>query len=1319
MKMKYCQSILITFMVVGFLTARPLYQAQLHSEAFPSLNRGTGLDVAPEIMLSWAGAGFLTTYTISNTGQNGIFEPPPGWDGYDGMWPTGFGYFNGRTGEFPKGTEQFYTWGSGLWIGAKSDQFNAPEDKSITVGNVTIENVRVAACAYYSEMSTISKLWQSDQTINAQNDLKDEENKGEFLFGQKNKSMESFQDPWSFYVPNVGDYYSPEDAVDTLYRLEHEPINVRRRAFLQTAAGLDSNRVLLDPFRVDENGVVHGDVVSDEDTYAVFGDYIQERYGNFLWTGGYDERSLGVKVEQRTYSWVTDDFLYINYKITNMNDFPLDSVFVGYFMDNDVGYADDDLIGFDRSLNLGYSYDSDLEETGWVAPAGYLGSVYVETPVDSVGDPVNGIPASGNELDDWEIGLTGFQTWIRSDLGQSEGHPGDVDDSEVDHLKYFQLSLTDSFEVYEEPQDVRQLATSGPVIQMLPGETISITIALVAGSSLADLKENTQAAIDKFDSGYIGAEAPPSPGLTVQPAHEAVYLSWDAFPETVKDPFTGKTDFAGYRVYRSTTGLQGDWIELAEYDVDGDSSEWSGTMSYTTGTSNAIGEFVGPLGTGDISAQSSIDAISDRFKEGEYTIEFVSGTIDTGGGSEADTLKMVIYNVTNRTLVQPNLAAMSTGEGFRTYSAYDTSAKKASGGMLTDIDVYRPGYYIYLDGFFVRISSGEYKDLDLDGTISATEISQQSLNPQEGDVFTIQSFAADDVGDQTGLEYVYLDEGLVDGLTYFYSVTSFDMGEPTLGIPSLESSIYQNLITVMPQHMSLELAGKPEISDYTKEGPSTSEFLKAITAYENLTGHHYRINFYKTDPFDETSKADYGLLTDSSMANIGVANESLIGLNSGTAYKDTFLIGGRDTDGDGDISAGDNLPNGIIVPGTVLLTVGSTTLTDQGDGIIQGIVGSDTVKGTIHYGQSTIALDATSATTLGTGNVSVDYQYNPTVLKNSSNSAYTGTLSPGGIFYIATIDTGDNAVDHGFIFMVTNPTLEVDSVYWNLGANAVDLFRFSVSESNLEPYDYYITFFDESDSASAPTSAWADFKEISGDSSYNPQRVPLQVTNQTLGESISSFNTGRISEKKYLWWDTDSSTANSKNKFNVLTREAQVNTAVSPYSFKVIFQPFDDNITGGSVLDAPAGINNANPDTLFVRTSRPLTEEDIFRFYTVNMLDTLSMVSLDDIRVVPNPYIIRAAWDHNRFNQRIDFRHLPSECTIRIFNVAGEWVATLKKDNMVGDNEIKDEEGTLAWDLRNFEGLKVASGLYLYHLEGKLFGKTVTKEGKFAIVLGP
>jgi hypothetical protein len=47
------------------------------------------------------------------------------------------------------------------------------------------------------------------------------------------------------------------------------------------------------------------------------------------------------------------------------------------------------------------------------------------------------------------------------------------------------------------------------------------------------------------------------------------------------------------------------------------------------------------------------------------------------------------------------------------------------------------------------------------------------------------------------------------------------------------------------------------------------------------------------------------------------------------------------------------------------------------------------------------------------------------------------------------------------------------------------------------------------------------------------------------------------------------------------------------------------------------------------------------------------------------------------------------------------------------------KKGTLSWDLRNYEGLKVASGLYLYQLEGELLGNTVYKEGKIAIVLGP
>jgi len=1278
--------------------------------------RSINFDQVPDPTLSWVGSGFFSQYTISNTGQSGVFEPPPGWDGYNGEFPVGYGAYNGRTGEFPSGTNQFYTWGAGLWIGGKSENFNTPEDRSITIGDKTIKNVRVATTAYYSEMSSISKLWQSNQLISAVSDGKLEENKGEFLFGQKNKAVEDYQDVWSYFVPQSGDYYFPNS--DTLYRLDFENINKRRKDFLATSSlGLDSSLLLLDPFRKDENANVRGDIVSDEDTYTVFGDYLDERDGKFLWNRGYDTRGLGIKVEQRTYSWTTDDYLYINFKITNMNDFPLDSIYVGYFMDNDVGYADDDLIGFDRSLNLGYSYDSDSEESGWIAPAGYLGSVFVETPVDSVGDPSKGIPAAGNELNDWQIGLTGFQTWIRSDLGQSEGHPGDVDDDEMDHIKYFQLSMVDSFEVFEEPQDVRQLATSGPVIQLEPGKSISVTVALVAGSSLSDLKKNTQSAIDKFNAGYIGAEAPPSPKLTAQPAHEAIYLSWDNFPESVIDPFSGKSDFAGYRVYRSLSGLQNDWTLLADYDVVGDSSEWSGIVEYSKGTSNAISKFIGPLGAGDISSNPSIDAIEDRFIEAEYTIELMSHQIEIDG-IEVDTLKMVIYNVTNRQSVLPNIAAMTMGEGFRTYAVYDSTAMQALSGTLSDIDLYRDGYFIYIDGFFVRLSNGEYKDLDLDGTISDVEISQQSLSPRDGDIFVIKSYSAQEIGNQNGLSYTYLDEGLIDGMNYFYSVISYDQGVPVADIPPLESSLYQNIIMVRPQHMALELEGKPKISNYVHTGPSTGEFLKAITSYENLTGHNYEIHFFQNDPLQSSNEsADYGILIDSILANVG-SIEPLIDLIPGEDYFDTLSVAGSVSEIDG------SLPLGVVVPGSFNLTIDGLVLNDMGNGIVQGVNSGDTVRAVLNYGDGILSIASEMTSSFIGESVSAQYSYNPLILENVNTNTFTGKLVPETVYGLSSTSILNEEVitnNHGFIFMVTNPSLSIDSVYWSLGTAVSDVFKFDLRSQSLEPYDYFITFYDNSDSLIADTSAVGFFRyNNNGDDSFFAQRTPISIYNMTLGQKVWSYNIRRAQEKKYLWWILDEDNgANTKNAFRILTEQAQQNNALNPTSFEVTFLPFDENIVGGEALSYPDGPNAETPDTLFMKTSRPLTVNDKFTFYTVNMLDTISRASLSEIKVVPNPYVVRALWDQNRFNQHIDFRHLPASCTIRIFNVAGEWITTLVKDGVVGNNEVYDEEGTLSWDLRNYEGLKVASGLYLYQLEGELLGNTVYKEGKIAIVLGP
>ena len=122
--------------------------------------RSINFDQVPDPTLSWVGSGFFSQYTISNTGQSGVFEPPPGWDGYNGEFPVGYGAYNGRTGEFPSGTNQFYTWGAGLWIGGKSENFNTPEDRSITIGDTSPINGNIISSAEEA-YDTHLQLWKS------------------------------------------------------------------------------------------------------------------------------------------------------------------------------------------------------------------------------------------------------------------------------------------------------------------------------------------------------------------------------------------------------------------------------------------------------------------------------------------------------------------------------------------------------------------------------------------------------------------------------------------------------------------------------------------------------------------------------------------------------------------------------------------------------------------------------------------------------------------------------------------------------------------------------------------------------------------------------------------------------------------------------------------------------------------------------------------------------------------------------------------------------------------------------------------------------
>jgi len=318
----------------------------------------------------------------------------------------------------------------------------------------------------------------------------------------------------------------------------------------------------------------------------------------------------------------------------------------------------------------------------------------------------------------------------------------------------------DSFMVASAASDMRQLCCSGCKPVLLPQEEVEFTLAIVAAYTFDELKEKAISAIKQFQYGYLGYSPPPSPKLSVTPGDSAVFLSWDASPETYYDKMAKAYTFEGYKCYRSLTGLPdtNDWDLLATFDKTSSTVD-TVVVKYTIGTSKAMFTYEGK------------DAATDSlFLTNRYTICF------------ANSYYFTIHDSVNNSTYSYNKDAKTKGSG-----GYCIMNSKTGSAYSTDPG-YVSGAFIYMDGFFVKLQNGEL-DPDNPGV---------SLIPVQGDEFSIRSYRRGAIGHDTQLEHFAIDRNVVNGKKYYYSVTSFSKPIPEAGIPSLESGLSGKAFWAIP-----------------------------------------------------------------------------------------------------------------------------------------------------------------------------------------------------------------------------------------------------------------------------------------------------------------------------------------------------------------------------------------------------------------------------------------------------------------------------------------------------------------------------------------
>jgi hypothetical protein len=136
-------------------------------------------------------------------------------------------------------------------------------------------------------------------------------------------------------------------------------------------------------------------------------------------------------------------------------------------------------------------------------------------------------------------------------------------------------------------------------------------------------------------------------------------------------------------------------------------------------------------------------------------------------------------------------------------------------------------------------------------------------------------------------------------------------------------------------------------------------------------------------------------------------------------------------------------------------------------------------------------------------------------------------------------------------------------------------------------------------------------------------------------------------------------------------------------------------------------------DVFRIATTKPYRTGETVRFQTQSpVLDQArARSSLNRILVVPNPYVGAASWEPQpltvgRGDRLIYFIHLPRECTIRIYTISGHLVQTLQHSAGIDD-------GQESWNLVSRDGMNIAFGIYVYHVDAPGVGTYVSR---FAVV---
>jgi len=905
---------------------------------------------------------------------------------------------------------------------------------------------------------------------------------------------------------------------------------------------------------------------------------------------------LGLRVEARGFQWNNPqarDAIFWEYNIANISDYDLTEVAFGYWVDNAIGNdGNDELAYFNTDLDLSYSWDINGIGSGGF-PTGTMGFAFLESP--------------GMAYDNIDNDNDGILDEKRDNIATTKVGPTDGIYDVDKFLSFFKVDLAELKEHWDADEDQ----------DWQDGEDLNNDGVYQITEFFGD-----DIGLDGVAPGELNYTGPDEGEGNHKPDYVEGVGSEPNFAVTdvSESDMIGLTAFRLFPVPSHAQSNSSWWFknDQAMWELIGENI----LEEYIDDISNLIEVFAsGPFPL----YKGRTERISMSELHSYDPLEGLNSSAHTAPALyELKKIVQVIYEKDYRFAQPPKMPTLTAtpadGKVILTWdNISDTRTRDPFLGNINDFEGYKlfratDKYFadaeVITDGYGTPMFMKPIFQCDLkDGKFGFTD-------------FGLVNGVGYNLGSDTGISHVFVDNTVMNGRTYYYGLVAYDYGAPHIG-PGISPS-ENNVVVELDEAEEVRSIGKnvaivtpfkpaagyvaPDITIDDSNLPGGGEIEPSILAQSSIKkDHQYQVTF-DIDTIALLPQYDYGLMYTTNSIKVTDLSEGTV------IYKETPLK----------------------------------------------FVGSNLIK-VDSLGYWTLNTKAPFSTDVFDGvQLNVDMPFD----QGYYDYANSGWVQGSGIMRVV-------------------PTIR---------------------ESSYLPWDYHIIFSSDPSVYTTTTSIKTGIRDAVDNR--------IRTNEILLGQSFGFY----VKNETLLKPD------GSHVLMDMVVHDVNKNGVFDKSEDKIIVGGMrNDGKWAGTafVIDfnlASTATYPKSDDIFRVKFSRPFWKDDYLTF-TINSYDDIDADSLaktmDNIRVVPNPYVatnvMETAVSNQFLNQRrsLMFTNVPAQALIKIFTISGVLV-----DEIVINNS--PEKGVVHWDMLTREGLEIAAGMYLFHIEALATGDQ--KIGKFAII---